>query len=212
MTDEFLESISINTVLPKEIILIDNGSSKNIKSLVKKYKNLPINYIRHEVNTGVNKPWNDGIRLAKTKFISVLNNDIILNKYFFEKIIEVMKSPDVGIVVPKIVKDKNLVNKTDNSPVKVIKNPRQKRREGCAFTIRKEITNKIKPIPIALKTYCGDYYLFNSSEALGYKYALMSNNYVFHYGGQTVNQRWPDGETTRVEEKKYWQDIKKGIK
>ena len=67
ITDKFFYYVSKNIVLPEKIILIDDNSTENIKSLVKKYNKLPIEYVKHESNMGVNFSWNEGIKLSKTK-------------------------------------------------------------------------------------------------------------------------------------------------
>lgn len=203
ITKEFFDTISYNTIQPKEIILIDNGSVDKYYKLVNNYKHLNINYIRHETNVGVNAAWNEGIKISTTPYLSILNNDLLLNKYFFQKLIETFeKYSDVGIVIPSIVKtNKNIIH---NSKDELIGITDIKRRNGCAFTIRKEITDKIPPIPKILKTYCGDDYLFKRTLELGYRTVRMNKNFVYHYGGATVNKVWPDKKTTRKEEKKIY--------
>jgi len=210
ITDEFFMTIRNNTIIPSEIFLIDNGSTDDYSRLVKKYKRLNIKHIKKTENAGVNAAWNEGIKNSNNPYVSILNNDLLLNKYFFEKIIESMEANlNLGIVIPTIVKFKKGIGKSSNNPVKLIA---LRRREGCAFTIRKEITKKVKPIPEHLfKTYCGDDYLFYYVKAAGFDIKKMANNYVFHYGGKTVLRVWPSKKTTRVQEKKIWSRIK-GIK
>jgi len=203
ITDDFFSTILENTIIPTEIILIDNGSIDKYYKLVRKYKHLNINYIRNETNKGVNSAWNYGIKNSKTPFISILNNDLLLNKYFFQKILESMDDLTVGIVSPSIIKSKSGVKKSSDSPV-VLKI--QKRLRGCAFTIRKEVTDKMVPIPEELKTYCGDDYLALNTFRLGYKNAIMTNNFVFHYGGRTVHEVYGTDKrkTPRINEKEIF--------
>ena len=42
ITDDFFETICENTVIPSEIILVDNGSADKYYKLVKKYNHLNI--------------------------------------------------------------------------------------------------------------------------------------------------------------------------
>jgi GT2 family glycosyltransferase len=86
LTDNLLSYISSNLVKPVEIILVDNNSFEDIVSLVPKYKELNIVYLKQNNNIGVNAAWNLGISLAKGSLISILNNDIIISKYFFKYI------------------------------------------------------------------------------------------------------------------------------
>ena len=205
ITDEFLSRVCKNTVLPTEIILIDNGSTCKYFKLVRKYKQLNITHIRKKTNEGVNSAWNDGIRLCKTPYLSILNDDILLNKYFFQKVIDSMSDPKIGIVVPLTVKSKKTIEKSSDVPV-VLK--KIKKREGWAFTIRKSVADQFDPIPKDLKTYCGDDYLFYNVRGLGYKIVKMSNNFIFHYGSVTVLKVWSDKKTSRKKEKEIWKGIK----
>jgi len=206
ITDDFFETICMNTIIPKEIILIDNGSSDNYYGLTKKYKQLNINYVRNEINEGVNSAWNYGIKHSKTPLISILNNDLLLNEYFFQKVLESMNNLKAGIVFPAIIKPNQKFKESLDVPV-ILKEPRK--RNGCAFTIKKEVTDQIEPIPEDLKTYCGDDYLFYQTKLLGYKTFKMSNNFVFHYGGSTLKTvEWIVGKSIRKKEKKIWKKIK----
>lgn len=213
ITDDFFTTISENTVLPEKIILIDNGSVDNYSELVSKFKNLNIDYIRKEINEGVNAAWNYGIALAKTPYISILNNDLLLNKYFFQMIIQSMLSDKkIGIIVPTtILKHKEYRHKTiDESPIL----GNLTKREGWAFTIRKDITDNIKPIPSKLKIYYGDDYLFYYTKALNYKIMKITNNFIFHYKNKTINALISNPNKTINKEKKLWQEIQaiQGIK
>lgn len=211
ITDDFFRTITKNTVLPEQIILIDNASADNYLELVDKYKTLNINYIKNEKNEGVNSAWNYGISLAKTPYISILNNDLLLSKYFFKMISEAMTSDSkLGIVVPTTIKNKEYVNKTPNEPPKLLN---LVKREGWAFTIRKEITSNINPIPEDLKIYFGDDYLFNFTKKLNYKIMKITNNFIFHYREKTIKTIISNTNEKLNQEKIFWRKIqaKEGI-
>lgn len=72
MTIRCLDSIEKNTVDDYEIILIDDCSK--IKTDFSQYKNLRT--ITHEVNQGISKGWNEGIKEAKYDYVCIINNDI----------------------------------------------------------------------------------------------------------------------------------------
>jgi len=213
ITDDFFMTISENTVLPEQIVLIDNGSSDNYLELVNKFKNLNITYIRKETNEGVNAAWNLGIALAKTPYISILNNDLLLNKYFFQMVTQSMvNDKKLGIVVPyTILQDKEYRHKTKNE-LPILGN--LSKREGWAFTIRKNITDNIKPIPSKLKIYYGDDYLFYYTKALNYRTMKITNNFIFHYKNKTINTLISNPNKTINKEKQIWQEIQisQGIK
>lgn len=206
ITDKFLGYIAENVVLPEEIILIDNGSTERIGRLVKKYgkfgKLKMLRFIRHEKNTGVNAAWNEGIKLARTPLISILNNDIILNKYFFKKIIEASQvSEKYGIFCATSAKKIGQVAKSDDVKVEIAN---MGKREGWAFTIRKEITDRLPPIPPDLRTYCGDDFLYYGTRTvLGFQAVRITNNYIFHLGGRTIRS-YKQLRGVRKQEKVIW--------
>lgn len=207
ITDKFLYFVSLNTVLPKKIILIDDNSSENFSDLVKKYNKLPIEHIRHSKNEGVNYSWNEGMRLSETPYISVFNNDIIINKFFFKKIIETFELNDrFGIVCGNTVRKPKFVGLTTNDPPIT---QQMKKREGWAFTIKKELVKQIPPIPNNLKIYCGDDYIFLYCALLNYVPIKILNSYLFHYGSLTVSELRPRG--TRLIEKNIWSELKEKI-
>lgn len=207
VTDQFLNYVSYNIVIPEKIILIDDNSTEDMKSLIEKYNKLPIQYIRHNKNEGVNYSWNEGLRLSKTPYISIFNNDIIINKYFFKKIIETFKlNNKFGIVCGQTLRRSKNIKLTDDSPPTT---QMMTRREGWAFTIKKEMSDLIPDIPKELKIYCGDDYLFFYCYLLGYVPIKILNNYLFHYGSLTISSIRPRG--LRIQEKKLWLEIKNKI-
>jgi len=204
-TDQLLNNILQNKVLPQKIILIDDCSIENIRNLVKKYKSLPIEYIRHSSNKGVNYSWNEGMQKTTTPIVSVLNNDIIINKFFFKKIINAYNNnPNWGIVCPKTTKQSKSVKLNIDEPVNL---QNMGKREGWAWTARMSFVKRIDPIPSFLKTYCGDDYVFFCARSLGYSALKMMNNVIYHYGGKTV--RATKGERKR--DKKKWLPYKRKL-
>jgi len=187
-TDQLLNNILQNEVLPKKIILIDDCGSESCWPLVKKYKRrkkMPIEYIRHSSNKGVNYSWNEGIKLTTTPIVSILNNDIIISKFFFKKLIESYnRDSNWGIVCPKTIKVLKNVNLNIDDPV-ILK--KMGKREGWAWSARMSFIKKIDPIPDFLRTYCGDDYVFYCAKGLGYSILKMMNNTIYHYGGKTVS-------------------------
>ena len=203
-TEQLLNNILQNEVLPQKIILIDDCSTEDVRNLVKKYKSLPIEYIRHSSNMGVNYSWNEGMKKTTTAMVSVLNNDIVINKFFFKKIINAYNSNSRwGIVCPKTISRLENVLAVDK-PV-VLKN--MGKREGWAWTARMSFVKKIEPIPSFLRTYCGDDYMFYCARSLGYSCLKMMNNDIYHYGGKS--QRKMPGE--RLRDKKKWLPYKQTL-
>lgn len=210
MTQDFFNCISKNSVKPYEIILIDNSNIDDYSCFQILYPDLNIKYIKNEKNIGVNKSWNMGIELSSGKYISILNNDILITLSFFRKIIESFEDKRVGIVVPLTINGKyfSVLEDSNEKP----KLEKISRREGWAFTIRKDITNSIPPIPEILVKCFGDDYLFYMTEKLGYKIFKDMNNHIMHYGSITQIKEFKKGELPKInEEREYWNNIKNKI-
>jgi len=207
-TDQLLNNILENEIHPREIILIDDCSTEDVKSLIGKYKKLKIKYIRHSSNKGVNYSWNEGMKSAKTPIVTILNNDIIINKFFFKKIIDAYNTNDSwGIICPRTLSKPKNIKTSKDEPI-ILHN--MKKREGWAWSARMEFIKKIKPIPDFLRTYCGDDYLFFCAKKLGYSTLKMMNNFIYHYGGKTVSvTKACSGE--RQKEKKLWLPYKQKL-
>lgn len=204
-TRDLLNDIFANTTKPSEIIIIDNGSKESYEDMIRILRNPTINYIRFNENRGVNAAWNLGIMLAKNDLVTVLNNDILLNLFFFKKVLKTMEDPFIGICVPNTLKDAQFRDKDEEPKVKDLG-----KREGWAFTIRKEIVSKCGYIPDKLKIFCGDDFLFDASRKIGFRNVKMMNNYIFHYGSVTVKQYDPARSILKCE-KLCWEQIKKDI-
>ncbi len=102
VTIDFLHCVYNLTYPNFEVILVDNASeidpTEELKSLFPLVK-----IIRSEVNLGFAGGNNLGIRNAKGKYLFFINNDTEFDHDILEPMIEgLMKSPDIGIVSPKV--------------------------------------------------------------------------------------------------------------
>ena len=212
-TDDCLRSLKENTIQPSEVILIDNGSKDDYRSLVEKYRPIfNMKYVRNEENIGVNPSWNLGLKLSTSPYILFLNNDTYLNRFFIKKVLKVMEDETVGICIPireVTLPRVEMVNK-DDDPITIIAPDI----EGWAFAIRREVCDKTGPIPDILRTFMGDTFFFDLSVGLGYKNIKITNNTVYHYGSLTVKVVTPDQTQTRLihkAENYEWRKMREGL-
>lgn len=71
---------SLNSVLNQtyqnfEILVIDDGSFDNTKTVIKQFSDLRINYFMHEKNMGQNVALNSGLNIANGEYIAFLDSD-----------------------------------------------------------------------------------------------------------------------------------------
>jgi hypothetical protein len=88
-----------------ELIVIDNGSSDGTTdiSLDPKYKIDHSKLIKNKVNVGFAPANNQGDKIAKGKYLLLLNNDTLVDPDFLNVLVEKMeKEKDLGVIQPKI--------------------------------------------------------------------------------------------------------------
>lgn len=99
-----LDSLDKN-VLRLKVILTNNGKEERITSkMVEKYKNLDIDIINNDYNTGFVEPHNQAIKLAlgaEADWVLLLNNDVRMNPEFLQKMVEYAEDAgNVGLLNP----------------------------------------------------------------------------------------------------------------
>lgn len=209
LTKDCLDSIVKNDVKPDEIIIIDDASTDDYYSLLSEYDGkLNIFLKRNEENVGVNETWNQGFSISKNPYITVLNNDVILNPLFFKKVLYVMDNfKDVGICVPYLHRgNPKIIPAIDEDPIL----EDEKYIMGWAYTIRREIVDIAGKIPPVLRIFQGDAFLFLWAKKLGFSVRKIVNNKVFHYGSKTVkmDEKWFE---TFQKESRLWTPIRTEI-
>lgn len=102
-----LQSLISNFELPiinYEIIIVDNGSNDGSPEMVEKFiKHQPSNIklIRNKTNLGFARGNNQGIKIAKGKYIMLLNSDTVVKKRALEGLVEFLDdNPQVAAVSP----------------------------------------------------------------------------------------------------------------
>jgi len=91
----------------KQLFLVDNSPSDELKNIVAMYPNNEIHYIFNNANKGYGKAHNIAIRKSIEQgqlYHIILNPDIIIEKGALEKLTDYMEQhPEVGNIMPKII-------------------------------------------------------------------------------------------------------------
>lgn len=95
---EAIESALNQTVLPKKIIVINDGSTDNSKQIIDKYSNNKLVDIIHKDNSGVIDTKNLGIKLSRTYWTVFLDADDKLSITFIEKTLKMSRNGSKDIV------------------------------------------------------------------------------------------------------------------
>lgn len=92
---ELLESLTIQTVLPDEVVIVEDGSSLSSKEVVGLFKDrLMISYFEKS-NSGPGDSRNYGMSRAKGAYYIILDSDCILPKNYIESIHQSLKDSPV---------------------------------------------------------------------------------------------------------------------
>ena len=97
-TVECLESLKDIDYPNYEIIVVDNGSTDGSCDFLK--ANFPyVRLIENNENLGFAEGNNCGIRQASGKYVLLLNNDVVVDRYFLKELVNVAESdPAIGAV------------------------------------------------------------------------------------------------------------------
>lgn len=137
-------------------------------------------------NAGVNYCWNRGLAIAKNenKDLMFLNDDVKIKPDFFIKTQEALDNKSfMSVICPITTND--LKEFKNYSFDKRVRFRRMKKREGWAFTIRKEVIPNIRPIPEDLKIFFGDDWLWLMTHG---RWIKDFSNVIYHSIGKTMKK------------------------
>ena len=86
-----IESALNQTYSNYEILIVDDASSDGTDLVIKKYISDKVRYIKHEKNLGPSITYNDGIRMAKSEYVTILDNDDVLLPCHLDLVIDEFK-------------------------------------------------------------------------------------------------------------------------
>ena len=179
---DLLKQIQGNTLAPNRVIIVDNTDRPHFW-----FDSFRFPTDRYYSKTGrLNESW----EVARSKlspdcdYVTFLNDDIIIGDWFFQRVIETFEAnPKYGIVCPNTVDHPDKVRK---GKVHYVKGSERKL-EGWAFTIRKDILDTILPLPWErISTFCGDTFIWDHVKRMGFNWGKDLGNTIYHYVGQSV--------------------------
>ena len=113
-----IESIMKQTYKNIEIILIDDGSTDNSGKICDEYslKDDRINVI-HKKNGGLSDARNTGLDIAKGKYISLIDSDDFVSKFFIETLYNTCKNENCEIAIceyERVYEEKEEISDLEN--------------------------------------------------------------------------------------------------
>ncbi len=95
-----LENLRSQTRPPDEIILVDNGSTDDTRAIAEKFG---VEYIAFETNRGFAVAINEGVRRATGDWVLILNNDVVLQPAWLERLTDGLAFGDASFAVGKLL-------------------------------------------------------------------------------------------------------------
>lgn len=206
-TRELLASLREITYWPYEVIVVDNGSTRDKRDDFADYT--WIRFVKSHLNLGFAGGNNLGIRQAKGDLILLLNNDTIVQPGFLEPMVERMvNNPAIGIVSPKILfyHHPGTIQYAGCTPISKFtargfaighgkkdsprynKAGRTHRAHGAAMLIRKDVFDKVGLLPEKYFLYYEEMDFCETAKRAGYEIWFEPASVVEHKESMSVGK------------------------
>ena len=179
-----------------ELVIVDNGSDKETKKYL---SGLNVKLQTNDKNMGFSYACNQGIKLATSDYICMLNSDTVLTPNWLSKLLKGFDRPNAGIVGPstcycrgkqciwELAGKRTGMTQEEMNAVDVGKGIIETDIYGFCYLIKKEVIDKIgvfdyKKYPIGSAEEKD--FSWRAGKA-GYKSYWVQNSYVHHYGNKT---------------------------
>lgn len=177
--------------LDYEVVVVDNFSTDNTRSILKRYdNNQHINVVLSDSNLGVAKGRNLGISLSKGDFIFVLDDDSIISIDTVKEVELFLSKPNVGILALNV---KNMVTERSFSDDLIAPNAISNF-HGAGHVISRNVIDEVGLLDENC-TFGGEEldYSIRCRDA-GYEVLLLENTEVKHYckirgGNEGIDRR-----------------------
>jgi len=122
-TVPLVRSIYRKTSYPYEIIIIDNVSDEEnqmkLEELTEEKLPIQLTVIFQSERTAVGRAWNEGIRRTKSKYVLLLNNDmLIIEDYWLTRLVRIAESdPRIGVVGCNLLFPDGKIQHVGGSPI-----------------------------------------------------------------------------------------------
>jgi len=188
---ECFDSLKAQSLSDFEIILVDNNSTDDSLKWLQSQNYSFVKTVKLNKNYGFGIANNKGFESAVGKYILILNNDTVLDKYFLERIVEPLERGNYKIVAPLILyKKKPLI--IDKAGGHLFYPDGLNRGRGCGESIE---NFDLKPCEVFYPDGCAaiydreiiekngffdeDFFLYGEDTDLGLRYRIAGNKCFF---------------------------------
>jgi GT2 family glycosyltransferase len=184
-----LDSVLTQTYPVDEIILIDDGSTRNLGEIISNY---PVKIITHKKNKGIAAARNTALKNAKNNLLASLDADTAASPNWLENLIKQIKRKNVAGAGGKLIETnkKGLANKWRTIHMrqswgdKTLKNPPFLYGNNCLY--KKNILEKIGGYNDKYKTNYEDYAISKKIMKNHYQLIYTPSATTYHYRKDTI--------------------------
>ncbi len=216
--DDCLKSLYANTFKDFETLLIDNGSTDGSQDMVRQ-KYPQVTLVQNEENLGYAGGCNQGIRLARTEYVLLLNNDTVMPANFLQEMLATLRENEkAAMAQPKIlsIQDHHYYDYSGaaGGEMDILGYPFARGRifdtveqdsgqydemeeqvfwtSGCALLLKKSVTEEIGLLDEDFFAHQEEIDLNWRAQLAGYENLVTTTTHIYHYTGYTLghdNQR-----------------------
>ena len=108
LSQMFVDSVRRNTDVPYELVIVDNGSEWEAANYARAAAD---RVVLNTTNLGFARGMNQGLALARGRYVAFCNNDTELPPFWARRLVETARAhPNAAIVVPAVTSARNPVN------------------------------------------------------------------------------------------------------
>jgi len=186
-TDAVLRCVANSSLQPANTIVIDNGSTDDTGEILQRHG---VSVICNEENVGVNAAWWQGVLQSTSKYLGILNNDIIFQEHLLWLMVELLECDDqIGVVGPAEGLSEAEARAAHHPKYFLVTgaNTHLFRNLGSAmFLSRERMLNVVGEFPEGLIVGYGDYYIADRLKLAGFQNLMVENVKIHHKKSTTV--------------------------
>lgn len=215
---------AINSVINQdnvELLIIDNGSTDDLKELYKLYSDNPKVMVRvNEKNIYVNPAWNQIMwsflnEYKDSDILVIMNSDLTLQKDWSNVLRNLYKFNEKASYLPVVVNDCMKIERIKDVDTHITNEMLTYVDSGTAgifITLSRTQCEMVYDIPETMKVWFGDNWIYDMLRGLGHRTAIVNNLFAFHGLSQCVTRVEGVDALIELDRKEWYNNVEPYLK